>query len=116
MDISLPQPIQTPVNIPAIVKSDNDAVSKPTSNTAPVIVSPQDNAEPQDPDQEHIAAIEQVIRSQPDLSAGTSFTIFKDATGQYITRIRNKDDGSVTYVPEPEMFRNAINSFVDMSA
>lgn len=32
-----------------------------------------------------------------------TFTIFKDVTGQYITRYYNLRDGRVTYIPEPEL-------------
>jgi hypothetical protein len=36
----------------------------------------------------------------------TRFTIFKDSvTGQYITRFTSLRDGSVTYVPEPDILR-----------
>lgn len=31
------------------------------------------------------------------------FTIFKDSTGQYITRFTSLRDGKVTYIPEPEL-------------
>ncbi len=31
----------------------------------------------------------------------TTFTIFKDSTGQYITRFTSLKDGTVTYIPEP---------------
>ena len=31
------------------------------------------------------------------------FTIFKDTTGQYITRFTSLRDGKVTYIPEPDM-------------
>ncbi|HUP13386.1 MAG TPA: hypothetical protein VM187_14275, partial [Niastella sp.] len=34
-----------------------------------------------------------------------TFTIFKDATGQYITRFTSLRDGKVTYIPEPNLFR-----------
>jgi hypothetical protein len=34
-----------------------------------------------------------------------SFTIFKDTSGQYITRFTSLRDGSVTYVPEPEILK-----------
>jgi hypothetical protein len=37
------------------------------------------------------------------------FTIYKDAAGQYITRFTSLRDGSVTYIPEPELFRSAGN-------
>jgi len=33
------------------------------------------------------------------------FTIFKDVTGQYITRFTSLRDGKVTYIPEPELFK-----------
>ncbi len=34
-----------------------------------------------------------------------TFTIFKDATGQYVTRFTNLRDGKVTYIPEPHLVR-----------
>ncbi len=34
-----------------------------------------------------------------------SFTIFKDSSGQYITRYTSLRDGRVTYIPEPQMLR-----------
>lgn len=34
-----------------------------------------------------------------------AFTIFKDATGQYVTRFRNLQDGKITYIPEPQLLR-----------
>ena len=33
------------------------------------------------------------------------FTIFKDASGQYITRFTSLRDGKVTYIPEPQIFQ-----------
>lgn len=33
----------------------------------------------------------------------TTFSIFKDATGQYITRFTSLRDGKVTYTPEPQL-------------
>lgn len=35
------------------------------------------------------------------------FTIFKDITGQYITRFTSLKDGKVTYVPEPELLKRS---------
>lgn len=34
-----------------------------------------------------------------------NFTIFKDSTGQYITRFTSLKDGSVTYIPEPNLLQ-----------
>lgn len=33
------------------------------------------------------------------------FTIFKDSSGQYVTRFTSLRDGKVTYIPEPNLFR-----------
>ncbi len=33
------------------------------------------------------------------------FTIFKDVTGQYITRFTSLRDGRVTYIPEPQLLK-----------
>lgn len=33
------------------------------------------------------------------------FTIYKDSTGQYITRYTSLRDGKVTYIPEPNMLQ-----------
>ena len=35
------------------------------------------------------------------------FTIFKDSTGQYITRFTSLRDGKVTYIPEPSLLAQA---------
>lgn len=35
------------------------------------------------------------------------FTIFKDATGQYVTRFRNLQTGKITYIPEPELLKKS---------
>lgn len=37
--------------------------------------------------------------------SSTKFTIFKDSTGQFVTRFTDLKDGSVTYLPEPDIIR-----------
>lgn len=44
-------------------------------------------------------------RSAPQPLGSQTFTMFKDATGQIITRYREGD--KVTYIPEPQLLRNA---------
>lgn len=34
-----------------------------------------------------------------------TFSLFKDVTGQYITRFTSLRDGKVTYIPEPTLFK-----------
>lgn len=35
----------------------------------------------------------------------TTFSIYKDVKGQFVTRITNLRDGSVSYIPEPDMMQ-----------
>lgn len=36
-----------------------------------------------------------------------TFTLFKDVTGQYVTRFRDLQTGKVTYIPEPELLKRS---------
>ncbi|MFN7612434.1 MAG: hypothetical protein ACK5VT_07920 [Alphaproteobacteria bacterium] len=40
-------------------------------------------------------------QADPYVVSDRTFTIFKDASGQYIVRYRSLRDGKITYVPEP---------------
>ncbi len=51
-----------------------------------------------------LQALRQSFRSEYAIS-DSSFTIYKDSTGRYITRVTSLKDGSVSYYPEPEMLR-----------
>lgn len=35
----------------------------------------------------------------------TKFAIYKDASGQFVTRFTNLRDGSISYIPEPDMMQ-----------
>ncbi len=54
---------------------------------------------------QQVAAAAQHVTSDPYPVSDKSFTIYKDATGQYITRYTSLRDGRVTYVPEPQALR-----------
>lgn len=43
------------------------------------------------------------------------FTIYKDSTGQFVTRFTSLRDGKVTYIPEPDMLAWLNRSTNDMS-
>lgn len=53
------------------------------------------------------ARVQEITRAasqyQPDpyVVSDRTFTIFKDASGQYVVRYRSLRDGTITYVPEP---------------
>ncbi|PZP85685.1 MAG: hypothetical protein DI582_05070 [Azospirillum brasilense] len=50
-------------------------------------------------------AAENVFRDVYAVS-DSKFSIFKDSTGQYITRITSLRDGKVIYIPEPQMLQH----------
>jgi type II secretory pathway pseudopilin PulG len=43
--------------------------------------------------------------ANPYVVGDQRFTIYKDATGQYITRFTSLIDGKVTYIPEPQLLK-----------
>lgn len=52
-------------------------------------------------------------------AGGMTFTIFKDGSGQFITRFTNKMTGAVTYVPEPNVLKfmeNTTSSLLEVNA
>jgi hypothetical protein len=46
-------------------------------------------------------------RNAPQPLGSQIFTMYKDATGQVITRFRDTNSGRVTYIPEPQLLRIA---------
>jgi hypothetical protein len=58
-------------------------------------------------DHKRLQAVQQVAHDIANvfIVGDKRFTIFKDVTGQYITRFTSLRDGRVTYIPEPEMLR-----------
>ena len=46
-------------------------------------------------------------RNAPQPLGSQVFTMFKDTTGQMVTRFRDTNSGRVTYIPEPQLLRQA---------
>ncbi len=53
-------------------------------------------------------------RSAPQPLGSQVFTMFKDTTGQIVTRYRDQNSGKVTYIPEPELLRKASTANAQM--
>lgn len=53
-------------------------------------------------------AAQQVAIANVFIVGDKRFTIFKDVTGQYITRFTSLRDGKVTYIPEPQLIRQTL--------
>jgi len=108
--IGVSQIITVPVpNLPAPSVSSSGqtpAVSQPDPNAgAPAPVQVDYNA--QAAEQSRAAALRKASEQVANLYVlgDQQFTIFKDTTGQYITRYTSLKDGKVTYIPEPSVFK-----------
>ena len=77
--------------------------AKPAATTFSDAVASSDNSASYE---EAITKLSSTLRNFYALG-DTQFTIFKDSTGQFITRYFSLRDGSVTYVPHPVLLRQA---------
>jgi hypothetical protein len=78
-------------------------------DNVPVKVPAVDRVELRATEQQRQEAIRKAVRSAfKDVYAVSdeSFAIFKDASGQYVTRLKSLRDGSITYIPEPNLLRD----------
>ncbi len=84
--------------------------SQPAEYQAPEIARSPKEAPTPSPE---AARYEKVVVAAQNLFSGVfavsdkNFTIFKDASGQYITRYTSLRDGRVTYIPEPKLMQLA---------
>jgi hypothetical protein len=73
-------------------------------------------------EQRRLEAVERAARAAANtyVISDKTFTIFKDSTGQYITRFTSLRDSRVTYIPEPELLKSdtqaAAISLLDIKA
>lgn len=51
--------------------------------------------------------LKQAARNAPQPLGNQSFTMFKDVSGQVVTRFRDINSGRVTYIPEPNLLKLA---------
>ena len=108
------EPIGT--NQPIILPAPVLTAPSTTQNNAPEITLPapaatvlpaQVSFNAQAAEQKRVETIQQTAQQIANtfILGDQSFAIFKDMTGQYITRFTNLRDGKVTYIPEPTLFK-----------
>jgi hypothetical protein len=111
--IGILQPIMAPVQtLQASPAPAASAVAQPDTDQVVAIPTPQQaqaNYNAQAADQARFQASQQMAQhvaiANPYVVGDQQFTIFKDVTGQYITRYVSLRDGKVTYIPEPTLFK-----------
>jgi hypothetical protein len=95
------QNVLTPVALnrpqPTVKKEPIAASSPPPTLTEPV----RESVDAEKLRLEDLTRAAQNYPPDPYVVSDRTFTIFKDATGQYVVRYRSLRDGKITYVPEP---------------
>lgn len=106
------------VAMPAMPKVSAPSVSVRADNATPAPVIKVGSGETLDQQR-----FEAVKRASGNIANATilgtsSFALFKDSTGQYITRITDRNSGKVTYIPEPQLMKTSAPapSVVDIKA
>lgn len=95
-------------SLPAQGKADFPTIRKTQVGDEMVKVAAVEQADVKLPDDKRFKQVEraaQIFFKDVFVVSDTKFTIFKDTSGQYVTRFTNLRDGSVTYIPEPEILR-----------
>lgn len=84
----------------------------------PVKVAATEEVDLQPNDERRMEAIRRAVEQHKDLFVvrDSTFSIFKDAGGQIITRFTSLRDGSVTYFPEPELVKHLQYAGVDVGS
>ncbi len=96
-----------PQILPGARSADTQVVKK---QEQPSVPSPGETkvAQPKPAEQqryEKVFRAAQSIFKDSYVVSDKSFSIFKDSSGQYVTRYTSLRDGRVTYIPEPQLLR-----------
>ncbi len=105
---------------PAATRGSETSLPQPRSHVTsePVKVAATEEVDLTASDQRRMESLQRAM-SQAKNSfpvRDTTFTIFKDASGQFVTRFTSLRDGSISYYPEPELLRHLSNAGVDISS
>ena len=110
--IGITQPLIVSVPAPA---------PAPVTQSAPLVTLPPEKAPDQVPynaqaaEQTRATTVQHLAQQIANdyVLGDQTFSIFKDSTGQYITRFTSLRDGKVTYIPEPTLFKLGSSSGAD---
>lgn len=105
LGISLPPVISPAPSLPAPVPASS---AQPSVPFVPIGGgNDQETYNPESADQQRLQMVQRLSQKISDIFvvSDRTFTIFKDPSGQYITRFISLRDGKVTYIPEPNLFR-----------
>jgi hypothetical protein len=113
MEINLSGGSRVPQSLPAAKSSTEIPVAKTSQNVDVQLPLPGAGATKADVASAEQRRFEQVKRAAESVFKDVyavndhTFSIYKDSTGQYITRFTSLRDGRVTYIPEPQLLQRA---------
>lgn len=89
------------------VPSSAPVAQKPEASFVPIGAGDSEIFDPQVAEQQRFQTVQRLSQQVADVFvvSDRTFTIFKDVSGQYVTRFTSLRDGKVTYIPEPNLFR-----------
>ena len=105
---NIAQQIITAPTLPvAPAKSSQPALPVPGADAADLAPKQDTTFDPQAAEQARQATVQRISQQIANdfILGDQTFSLFKDSTGQYITRFTNLRDGKVTYIPEPTLFK-----------
>lgn len=84
----------------------------------PVRIAATEEVDLQASDDRRMEAIRRAVDRAKNLFAlsDSTFTIYKDASGQFVTRFTSLRDGSITYFPEPQIMKRLSDAGVDIGS
>lgn len=99
---------------PVVIKSYPAAQAKPAAPAVPLPRPVADiplpvEAQVQSAEQQRYETVKRASQEAPNVYplGDRTFTIFKDSSGQYVTRYVSMRTGQVSYVPEPETLKQS---------
>lgn len=107
MEINLTGGVKVPQSLPGVTSSPQVPAAKKSES----VEIPQAAVDSVDIPKAEQRRFEQVKKASQSFFkdvyavSDQTFTIFKDSTGQYITRFTSLRDGRVTYIPEPQLLQ-----------
>lgn len=125
MEINLQGGVRLPQSLPGARSADFPVIKKIETTDVGTARVPEAKVTEDSTEAKRMAQLQRVADNFfKDVYAvsDSTFTIFKDSSGQYITRYTSLRDGKVTYIPEPQMLQymesraQARQSLVEISA
>jgi hypothetical protein len=115
MDIKLQGGVSLPPTLPS-AKEAAPVIKRPSSDAGPMPIA--GSGAEGGGEQQRLERVQRAASMLQETYAvsDTSFSIYKDGTGQYITRFVNLRDGKVTYIPEPDPLADMNRRRAEMKA